>query len=445
MKTNCSYDISLPAEEIPTHWYNFRVHLPSGMPPVRDEGPKGPPSEIMSQVRPEILLKQDKSEEPWIEIPNEVRERMVQMGRPTPLRRARCLERHLDTPAEIYFKREDLSPTGSFKLSTALAQAYYCHEAGYRKVVSETGAGQWGMALALASRFYNIDCSIFMSRCSLTQKPYRNMYMNLLGTPVSASPSSKTEIGRSLLAMHPNHDGSIGTAISDAIETALANPGSAYLSGSNVMHVLLHQTLLGLETRKQLIKVEAEPDELIACVSGGSNLCGFMMPFLAERLQGKDIRMLGVESSAAPRLTAGTYTYDRSDVAGYTPLLKGYSMGSDFIPAPVHVGGLRQHNSSPIVSFLRHEGLLDAVAYDEHKALSAGRTFLETEGILVAPESSHAVAATIDSALKAREEGRKRVIVFLCSGNGFLDMQGYSETLLEQNSTSSKRRETVSV
>jgi tryptophan synthase beta chain len=404
--------------------------LPDGLPVPKNDGDGISQTENMRKIRPAILMEQDTFSGEFIDIPQEILDYLVQIGRPTPLRRAAALEHHLDTPAKIYYKREDTIVTGSFKMTTAIAQAYYCKLAGYKHVVSETGAGQWGMALALACKFFGLKCTIFMARCSYLQKPYRKYYTEVLGADIYPSPSKKTKIGQSLLAEDPNHVGSIGTAISDAIEIALDSREIAYLSGSNVPHVLIHQSLLGLETKKQLEKVEKKPDQLVACVSGGSNLAGLMMPFLKDKMNGANIDMLGVESTAAPRLTKGIYDYDRSDVAGHTPLVKSYTMGPDFIPPPVHVGGLRQHNGSPIIGHLCRQGLLNAVAYDEYVAFDAGKLFLETEGVLVAPESSHAVAAVLNSARQARETGEEKIIVFLCSGNGFLDLEGYAEIIL---------------
>lgn len=422
-------DYQLSLEDMPTQWFNFFPHLPKPLPPVRDNG-KRSTLEISQLIRPKILLEQNAPKENWIDIPEEVINKLIMCGRPTPLRRALSLEKHLKTPARIYFKREDTMATGSFKLSTAVAQAYYAKQEGREILISETGAGQWGMSVALVSQMFGLDARIFMARCSLEQKPYRQHYMKMLGCEVYPSPSTKTECGKELLLQTPGHPGSIGTAISEAIENALDTPGSAYLSGSNVNHVHLHQTLLGLEVKQQLSMAgESNVDHLVACVSGGSNLCGFMMPFLPEKNSGAKIDMLGVESTASPRLTQGTYEYCRSDVAGYTPEVLSHSMGESYIPAPVHVGGLRNHNSSPLVSLLCREGILRAEALDEFNAFKAGQIMLKTEGILVAPESSHAVAAAIELAEKARIENKESVIVFLASGNGFLDLQGYNDVL----------------
>ncbi|NHZ33367.1 TrpB-like pyridoxal phosphate-dependent enzyme [Massilia sp. CCM 8692] len=420
----------LTEEQLPAQWYNFLLDLPKALPPVEDV--HVPPSaEIMARIRPAELLRQNAPSEQWVDIPAPVRQRLLQVGRPTPLRRALALEAALQTRARIYIKREDTLVTGSFKVGTALAQAYYAREEGRDCLISETGAGQWGMSLALASQMFGLKCKIFMARCSMEQKRYREHYMRLLGTEVAPSPSRATAIGRRLLEQRPDHPGTMGTAISEAIEAALATPGSAYLSGSNVNHVHLHQTLLGQETRAQLaLAGEQGPDQMIACVSGGSNLCGFMLPFLRDKKEGRTISFLGAESTAAPRLTQGTYEYCSSDPAGYTPRVLAYSMGPDFIPLPVHAGGLRQHNSSPLVSLLKKEGVLDAVAIEEHEAFEAGRLLLRTEGFLVAPESAHAMAAAIRAAARAREEDREPCIVVLGSGSGMLDLEGYRQVLL---------------
>lgn len=432
MTLDSSIDFPLSASQMPKRWYNFLPDLPRPLPPARFEGGIGS-EEIMRRIRPAELLLQNDPQGEWVDIPGPVIDRLIQIGRPTPLRRAIRLERHLQTKARIYLKREDVLLTGSFKLTTAVAQAYYCRQEGRRRVVSETGAGQWGVSLALASQMFGLECSIFMARCSLEQKPYRQIYMRLLDAEVAPSPSAATAIGRKLLAENPDHPGSIGSAISDAIETALERDGAAYLSGSNINHVHLHQTLLGLETKAQLaLAGEGLPDQLIACVSGGSNLCGLMMPFLKDYRAGAPIRFLGAESTAAPRLTKGEYEYCRSDLAGYTPEVLSYSMGRGFIPQPVHIGGLRQHNSSPLVSLLRREGLLEAEAYDETEAFKAGHLLLRTEGLLIAPESAHAVAAALRSVEMAREQGAEPVIVILVSGYGGLDLEGHKATLLRE-------------
>ncbi|WP_433303887.1 TrpB-like pyridoxal phosphate-dependent enzyme [Actinoplanes sp. CA-030573] len=421
---------------MPTRWYNFLGDLPGPVPPIRDSGSPSA-AEIAARVRPRALIEQNGATEQWVPMPGPVAERLRECGRPTPLHRARRLERHLGTGARIYLKREDVLPTGSFKLNTAIAQAYYAAEEGRTTLVTETGAGQWGMSVALAARMFGLRAEIFMVRCSLEQKPYRRHYMELLGARVRSSPSGETAIGRKILAENPGHPGSLGTAISDAFERALSNPSAAYLAGSGMPHVYLHQTLLGLEVAAQLkahgeeLGVAGRGDHLIACSGGGSNLCGLIGPHLRAKAEGADLRFLAAESTAAPRLTQGTYAYGRTDLGGFTPEVLGYTMGESFIPPPNHVGGLRNHHSSALVSLLRHEGVLDAVAFDQRTALEAGRLLLQTEGLLLAPEGSHAVAAALEVVAKSDAERLTPVIVILASGSGFLDLQGYHEVLLE--------------
>lgn len=432
MSLENNIDILLSADEAPRQWYNFTLDFPDPLPASLDHETDICKSQlqIAKQIRPSILLEQDHLKERWYDIPDSVRDNLYRIGRPTPLRRALRLEKYLDTPARIYFKREDTLLTGSFKLNTAIAQAYYVKEAGYKGVVSETGAGQWGMALALASKFYGLESKIFMAKCSMEQKPYKSMYGSILDCEFMPSPGENTKVGRALLAEMEDHPGDIGTAISEAINFAVENKDYAYLSGSNTVHVLFHQTLLGLETRLQLQKVGQKPDVLIACVSGGSNFGGLILPFLNEKVDNPNsIKFLGAESTAAPRLTKGIYDYDYSDYAGYTPKTKSYTMGHSFIPEPIHVGGLRQHNGNPVISMLRNQGYVDANAYDEYQAFSASKTFLETEGVFAAPESAHAIVAAIEEAKRCKEEGIAKNIVFLCSGSGFLDMAGYHEIL----------------
>lgn len=427
---NKSIDIYLNESEMPDKWYNFVPFLPKKMPAAKNHETDvcSDQAGLMQKIRPKELLLQDHYEGKYIKIPGEVRDRLFQIGRPTPLRRAAALEKYLGTPAHIYFKREDLLLTGSFKLSTAIPQLYYARNEGFKGVVSETGAGQWGMALALSSKFYGLECNVFMAKCSLEQKPYRKIYMDLLGAEVIPSPSILTSTGRDILMENKHHAGTLGTAISDAVAYAKDNKDFAYLSGSNTTHVLIHQTLLGLETKKQMEKAGEKPDMLFACISGGSNLGGFMLPFIEERMN-NEVLYIGAESSAAPRLTQGNYEYDYSDYKGYTPLVKSYTMGHSFIPDPVHAGGLRQHSGSPVAGLLRHENLLDAKAYSEKVAFEAAKVFLETEGVLVAPETSHAVAAVIETALELKRANKKKNLVMLCSGSGMLDLEGYKSVI----------------
>ncbi len=429
MKNN-ENSIYLKESDIPQRWLNYIPILPQPLPEVRNtEGMHQ--IENINKIRPKTLVEQNNSSDLWIDIPPEVVERLIQVGRPTPLRRAVFLEKYLDTPAKIYFKREDTLTTGSFKVNSAIPQLYYCNKEGIEQVITETGAGQWGMAVTLASKFFSIKPNIFMAQCSLKQKPYRKYFMEILGAKLYSSPSEKTQIGKKILFQNPNHPGSIGTAISDAIEVAINNPEMAYLSGSNVTHVLIHQSIIGLELKRQMEILGESPDELIACVSGGGNLGGLLFPFLQQKLEHNNLKFIGAESTAAPRLTQGKYAYDQSDLAGYTPLIKSYTMGQDFIPDPVHIGGLRQHNGSSTIGLLRHLNLLDAEVYSETEAFVAAKTFLETEGILIAPESAHAVASVIKSAIIAKKKNMKKKIVFVLSGNGFLDLEGFNEVLLK--------------
>ncbi|MFD9686349.1 TrpB-like pyridoxal phosphate-dependent enzyme [Kitasatospora sp. NPDC059146] len=417
---------------LPKRWYNFLGDLPGHLPEVRNEGNPSP-AEIAAKVRPKAILEHDRPAAPWVPIPQPVQDWLRHVGRPTPLHRARRLEQRLGTGARIYLKREDVLPTGSFKLNSAIAQAYYAAEEGRRTLVTETGAGQWGMSVALAAAMFGLDAEVFMVRCSLEQKPYRRHYMELLGAKVHPSPSPFTPVGRELLARVPDHPGSLGTAISDAIQYALGKESAAYLSGSGTPHVYLHQTLLGLEVRAQLeelgedLGAPGRGDHLVACAGGGSNLCGLIGPYLRARTDGADLSFLAAESTAAPRLTAGVYRYGRSDVAGFTPEVMGYSMGMDYIPPAVHAAGLRNHHSSAIVSLLRHEGVLDAVAFGDPESFAAGRLLLQTEGILLAPESNHALAAALGVVAEADARRQRPVVVVLASGSGLLDLQSYHD------------------
>lgn len=421
--------------ELPTHWYNFMGDLPGQLPPPRDSGRRSS-AEVAQKVRPAALRAQDRPVDQWVPIPGPVRDWLRHVGRPTPLHRARRLEHHLGTGARIYLKREDVLPTGSFKLNSAIAQGYYAAEEGRTALVTETGAGQWGMSVALAGSMFGLGADVFMVRCSLGQKPYRRHYMELHGARVHASPSPETDFGRRLLQEFPTHPGSLGTAISDAIGYALEREEAAYLSGSGVPHVFLHQTLLGLEVQAQLeevgeaLGVTNRGDHLVACSGGGSNLCGLVGPYLRGVSGGtQDITLLAAESTAAPRLTAGRYEYGHTDLDGLTPEVLGYSMGPEFVPPPVHAAGLRNHHSSPVVSLLRHNGVLRATAIAEQRAMEAGRLLLRTEGLLLAPESTHAVAAAIEVATRPDAAEREPVIVVLASGSGLLDLQSYSEVL----------------
>jgi len=375
------------------------------------------------------LIKQEVSLEEKIEIPEEVRD-LYKLYRPTPLTRAYRLEKFLDTPAHIYYKYEGSSPTGSHKLNTTIPQAYYNKKEGVKTLIAETGAGQFGSALSLACNFFSLKCQIFMVRVSYDQKPYRKTVMQMYGADVTSSPSTKTEFGKKILASNPNHTGSLGIAISEALETVMKTKGSKYSLGSVLNHVLLHQTVVGLEAKKQMEKAGEYPDVIIGCVGGGSNFAGIAFPFMADKLKSKKkIRFIGVEPTSCPTLTKGTYEYDFGDTAQMTPLLKMYSLGSGFVPPPIHAGGLRYHGMAPLISFLYHEKLIEAVAYEQNQIFQAGVDFAKAEGIIPAPESSHAIKAAMDEALKAREEGKKKVILFNLSGHGLLDLNGYDKFL----------------
>nr|VFJ46093.1 MAG: tryptophan synthase beta chain/tryptophan synthase beta chain [Candidatus Kentron sp. DK] len=418
-------------QAVPGQWFNVIPHLPEPIPASRDPR-DGEHSRIerMRRIRVARMVEQDSILDPWIDIPQAVYDEYLEVGRPTPLHRARSLERALRTPARLYFKREDLLPTGSFKLNSAIAQAYYAAKEGAAGLVTETGAGQWGHSLAYACNRFGLNAVIFWVRVSREQKPYRVVLSQLLGGAIHDSPSDRTASGRRVLAKDPECTGSIGTAIGDAISFAMDNPEYKYVSGSNLPHVLLHQTVIGLETRAQLAAIGESPTHLVACVGGGSNLGGFMNPFLPEKLQGTDAPVFfAAESDAAPRLTKGQYRYDHADPVGLTPLTLSYTLGMDYVPPAVHTGGLRQHSGSAIVGLLRKHGLLEARAYSQTDAFEAGRLMVEMERILPAPESCHAVRAVIDLATAAKDSGDPPVIVACLSGNGILDLQGYKDVL----------------
>jgi len=423
----------LGSRELPESYLNLPYYLKTYLgelpdPPLdpKTMQPVGPralaPLFAMELIRQEVSLDKE------IPIPDEVQE-LYGMYRPTPLLRAKRLERLLDTPARIYFKYEGASPVGSHKLNTALAQAYYNRKEGILALTTETGAGQWGSALALACRMFGLTCRVFMVRASYDQKPYRRTVMELYGAKVSASPSKETTIGRSFLAKDPTTPGSLGMAISEAIEVAASHTLTHYALGSVLNHVLLHQTIIGQEAKTQLAKEGAYPDVVIGCCGGGSNLAGISFPFLADKLSGrtKHLRVVAVEPTACPSLTKGEYRYDSGDTAGMTPRLKMYTMGSDFMPSAIHAGGLRYHGDSPLVSFLYHKKLIEAVAYDQKEVFEAARTFAGSEGIIPAPESAHAIRHAMIEALRAREEGKKKTILFNLSGHGLLDLGAYEE------------------
>src|SRR5215207_1855197 len=420
----------LDESQIPTHWYNIVADLPERPPRPRHPKTHEPmTAEQMGSLSARELLRQDGSAERHIEIPDEVR-RVYGLWRPSPLYRARRLERALGTPARIYYKYEGVSPTGSHKANTAVPQVYYNGEQGIRRLTTETGAGQWGAALAFACAQFDVDCEIWWTGISYDQKPYRRMLMDAFGATVHRSPSPVTEVGRRALREDPNSHGSIGLAVSEAVEVALANPDTGYALGSTAGHVLLHQTVIGEEALAQFALAEDYPDVVISCVGGGSSLGGLAFPFLREKLAGRrDTRVVAVEPTACPALTRGRYTWDFGDMEGLTPLMKMYTVGHAFVPEPIHAGGLRYHGMSPLVSYVRHLGLVDAVAKPQTECFAAGLRFARSEGIVPAPESTHGIAACIDEALRCKQTGEEKAIMVLVTGHAHFDMSAYGSYL----------------
>jgi len=421
---------TLTQADIPTHWYNILTDLPEPLPPPLHPATHQPiKPDDMFPIFPENLVMQEFSPERWVEIPEPVRE-VYALWRPTPLLRAVRLEKALQTPAHIYYKYEGVSPAGSHKPNTAVPQAYYNKVAGMDRLATETGAGQWGSALAFACRLFGLQCTVYMVKVSYYQKPYRKMMMETWGATVYPSPSDQTEFGRKLLKEDPDCPGSLGIAISEAIEDTVRSKNTRYSLGSVLNHVCLHQTVIGLEALKQMEMAGEEPDVIIGCVGGGSNFAGLAFPFLRQKItEGKHYRVVAVEPSACPSMTKGELRYDSGDTAMTTPLMWMYTLGHDFMPPKIHAGGLRYHGMAPLVSHLYHLGLIEAVAYPQTKVFEAAVTFARTEGIIPAPESSHAVRAAIDEAIQAREAGEKKVILFNLSGHGMLDLTAYEAYL----------------
>lgn len=426
--------ITLEEKEIPEYYLNIAYYLKKYLgklpdPPLNPSTrqPVGPAD--LAAIFPMELIKQEVSLEEKIRIPDEVRE-LYKLYRPTPLIRAKGLEKLLDTPAHIYYKYEGAAPTGAHKLNTAIAQAYYNKREGVKALATETGAGQWGSALALAANFFGLQLVVYMVRVSFNQKPFRKTVMETYGAKVFSSPSRETEFGKKILKENPDHPGSLGVAISEALETVVKNKGYKYSLGSVLNHVLLHQTIIGLEAKRQMEKAGEYPDVIIGCAGGGSNFAGIAFPFIADSLKGKrKTEFLAVEPSSCPSLTKGRYEYDFGDTAGMTPLLKMKTLGSGFVPSPIHAGGLRYHGMAPLISFLYEKGLIKAKDYGQKEVFKAGIDFARTEGIIPAPESSHAIKAAIDEAIKAKREGKKKIILFNLSGHGLLDLNGYDKYL----------------
>ncbi len=416
----------LDESRLPKRWYNIMADLPSAPPAVLHPGTKQPvgPADL-APLFPMALIAQEVSTEREIDIPEPVRE-IYRQWRPSPLYRARRLEQALQTPAKIYYKYEGVSPSGSHKPNTAVAQAFYNKEAGVKKISTETGAGQWGSSLAFAGALFGIEVKVYMVRVSYDQKPYRRALMETYGAKCIPSPSNETNSGRAILEKNPKHPGSLGIAISEAVEVAATHDDTKYALGSVLNHVLMHQTIVGQEAIAQLEMAGDYPDVVIACTGGGSNFAGLAFPFLGAQLRGgKKVRVLAVEPAACPSLTRGRYAYDFGDTAHLTPLVKMHTLGSTFTPPGFHAGGLRYHGMAPLVSFCKELGLIDAVAYHQRPCFDAGVQFARVEGILPAPEANHAVRAAIDEALRCKAEGRSRVILFNLSGHGHFDMQAY--------------------
>jgi len=423
-------NFTLREQDIPTQWYNLLADFPEPLPPPLHPGTKQPiPPEALLAIFPENLVKQEMCPDRWVPVPDEVRE-IYALWRPTPLLRAVRLEKALQTPAHIYYKYEGASPAGSHKPNTAVAQAYYNKVAGTKRLATETGAGQWGSALALGCKLFGLECNVYMVKVSYQQKPYRRMLMHTWGATVHPSPSDQTEYGRKVLHDDPNCPGSLGIAISEAIEDTATHPNTKYSLGSVLNHVCLHQTVIGQESIKQMEMVGEEPDTIIACCGGGSNFAGLAFPFIQKKItEKKKYRIVAVEPSACPSLTKGELRYDFGDTAEMTPLLMMYTLGHKFMPPSIHSGGLRYHGMSPMVSHALKLGLIEAQAYHQTKVFEAGTLFAQTEGIVPAPETAHAIASVIEEAVKAREAGKKRVILFNFSGHGLLDLSAY-ETYL---------------
>lgn len=421
----------LQERDIPTAWYNIIPDMPTKPRPYLNPGTKQPlkAEDFFPLFSEEASRQELNTTDTWIEIPEEVRE-MYKIWRPTPLVRARGLEKLLDTPAHIYFKNESVSPVGSHKLNSAIPQAYYCKKQGVTNITTETGAGQWGAALSLAAKAFGLELAVYMVKISYNQKPYRRSIMQTYGAEVIASPSMSTKAGRKIITEHPNYQGSLGTAISEAVELAMSTPNCKYALGSVLNHVALHQTVIGLEAEKQMEMAGEYPDVIIGCFGGGSNFSGITFPFLRHNFEGKtNTRFIAAEPESCPKLTKGVFQYDFGDEAGYTPLIPMLTLGHNFSPANIHAGGLRYHGAGAVVSQLREDNLVEAVDIPQLESFAAATLFARGEGIIPAPESAHAIAATIREAKKCKEEGKEKVILFNLSGHGLIDMASYDRYL----------------
>lgn len=435
--------IVLPESELPRQWYNIMADMPTPMEPPLHPGtgkPVGP--DDLAPIFPMNLIEQEVSPNRWIDIPEAVLEKYL-IWRPTPLYRAYNLEKHLNTPAKIYFKNEGVSPAGSHKPNTSVPQAYYNKVAGTKRITTETGAGQWGSALSMACCFFGLECKVFMVKISFNQKPYRRIMMETWGANCVASPSTETKSGQKILAENPDSPGSLGIAISEAVEAAVTGKETKYSLGSVLNHVLLHQTVNGLECQKQLAIAGDYPDVIIGCAGGGSNFAGCAFPFVRDKINGKKIDIIAVEPASCPTMTRGPFAYDFGDTVMLTPLVPMHTLGHSFVPAPIHAGGLRYHGMAPLVSQLILDGLIRPEAVQQLETFQAGITFAKTEGFISAPETDHAIALTIREAIKAREEGKEKVILLNWSGHGLVDMAAYEAFLKGQLSDHSLPEEEI--
>lgn len=419
----------LQEKEIPEAWYNVVAEMPNKPRPMLNPATKQPltAEDLFPLFSEEASLQEMNTADTWIEIPEEVRD-MYKIWRPTPLVRARGLEKALDTPAHIYFKNESVSPVGSHKLNSAVPQAYYCKQQGVTNITTETGAGQWGAALSLAAKHFGLELAVYMVKVSYHQKPYRRSIMETYGAEVIASPSMSTKAGRKIITDNPNYQGSLGTAISEAVELAMSTPNCKYVLGSVLNHVALHQTVIGLEAEKQMAMAGEYPDIVIGCFGGGSNFSGISFPFMRHNFSGeRNTRFIAAEPESCPKLTRGVFQYDFGDEAGYTPLIPMLTLGHNFAPANIHAGGLRYHGAGSVVSQLKEDNLMEAVDIPQLETFAAATMFARSEGIIPAPESSHAIAAAIREAKKAKEAGESKVILFNLSGHGLIDMSAYDQ------------------
>ncbi|MEM2970862.1 MAG: TrpB-like pyridoxal phosphate-dependent enzyme [Candidatus Bathyarchaeia archaeon] len=424
-----STKIILDEEEIPKQWYCILPDLPKPLPPFIEPETKAPGGGVAPKIFPKAILAQEFSKDRWIDIPEEVMEG-YRLWRPTPLFRAVRLEKALKTPAKIYYKYEGVSPPGSHKPNTAVAQAYYNMKEGIQRLATETGAGQWGSALAFGCMLFGVKCTVYMVKVSYQQKPYRRIMMESFGADVYASPSENTEAGRKILKQDPNNPGSLGIAISEAVDDALTHEDTNYGIGSVFNHVLLHQTVVGLETKKQMEIAGDYPDVIFGCIGGGSSFSGLFWPFYYDKVSGKapkNTRFVAVEPTACPSVTKGEYTYDHGDTARITPLVPMHTLGHDYIPPPIHAGGLRYHGIAPTISLLASTKQLETIAYNQVEVFDAAKLFIQTEGIIPAPEPAHSIKAAVDEALKCKKTGEKKTILFLLCGHGYFDMQAYSD------------------